>query len=98
MRVRIFSSAAPALTAAAFIFTPIFISFSHPPLIPKTPFPVISNIAFVFSHMLSFSSPFLYFCVSINFGKISHKIDFFFFVVVVVPFQGGAVKTSGLDV
>ena len=50
------------------------------------------------SRLLSFSSPFLYFCVSINFGKISHKIDFFFFVVVVVPFQGGAVKTSGLDV
>ena len=47
--------------------------------------------------MLSFSSPFLYFCVSINLGKIFHKIDFFFFVVV-VPFQGGAVKKSRLDV
>ena len=48
--------------------------------------------------MLSFSSPFLYFFVSINLGKIFHKIDFFFFVVVVVPFQGGAVKKSRLDV
>ena len=48
--------------------------------------------------MLSFSSPFLYFCVSINFGTIFHKIDFFFFVVVVVSFQGGAVKKSRLDV
>ena len=86
------------LENTVFIFTPIFISFSHPPLIPKTPFPVISNIAFVFSHMLSFSSPFLYFCVSINFGTIFHKIDFFVVVVVVVPFQGGAVKKSRLDV